>query len=330
MSVRRPLLSIVTIIAFAFLLAGCGSRKEPEQQPFVIGLVTNNPNGLTNIRGFRDGLAELGYVEGENVSYVFAGRPVSGDELDETLTNLVQSDVDLIFTAGTPTGVAAHAITTGTGIPVVFGVIADPVSAGVMDDLTIPGGNMTGVRLSDNQGRRLQFLLDLAPGIRTVLVPFNPDDPAPSSALDQIIPVAKDLGLEIVQGHARTAGEAAGLMEHFPEDVDAIFMVPDSVVNAHIQELVALAIERKLPLSGPSMIQVEQGALTAYGIIHHNVGVQASAIADLILRGADPGTLPVQTAEVSLGINLQTAQAIGLDVSPDLIQQAGFIVRVAQ
>jgi putative tryptophan/tyrosine transport system substrate-binding protein len=148
--------------------------------------------------------------------------------------------------------------------------------------------------------------------------------------VDQIMPISQQLGLEIVQCHAQTEGEVPALLETIPGDVDAIFMLPDSVVNSHIQKFVTLATERKLPLSGPSMIQVEQGALTAYGFVHREVGIQAAAIADLILKGARPGSLPVQTAEAFLGINLQTARAIGLEISSDLIQRAEYVVRSAR
>jgi len=320
---------LVAACVAVVLLLGCSNSDDDGSETVVVGLVTNNSNGLANISGFQDGMSDLGYVEGRNVSYVFSGNPVNSADLEATFLDMVEREVDLIFTAGTPTGVAAHAATRETEIPVVFGVIADPIAAGVMQDLTTPGGNMTGVRLSENQGRRLQLLLDLAPDIERIWVPHNPDDSAAADAVNQLTSVAGSLGVELVAGFARTDEEVVEAIRSIPMDIDAIFMVPDSVVNARIENLVDLAIERKLPLSGPSMIQVEQGALTAYGIIHREAGRQASAMADLILKGAQSGALPVQTAEAFLGLNLNTARIIGLDVTPDLVQQAEFIVPVA-
>jgi putative ABC transport system substrate-binding protein len=326
---RAVLIALIPPILVLSVL-GCGKNRSGPSEQFVIGLVTNNPNGLENLRGFRERMTELGYREGKNVTYLFAGEPVNGEALDTEISRMVEAKVDLIFTAGTPTGVAAHRITQGTGVPVVFGVIADPVQAGVLSDLTNPGGNITGVRLSENQDRRLQFLLELAPSVRKVFVPYNPEDPAPGDAVAQISRVARGLGVEIVTGHARNDEEVTVLLQNVPNDVDAIFMLPDSTVNRRAAELNALAIERKLPLSGPSMIQVEQGALTAYGIIHKNAGAQAAEIAEQVLRGAAPGSLPVRTAEAYLGINLTTAEAIGLEIAPDLIQQAEFVVRAQE
>jgi putative ABC transport system substrate-binding protein len=240
---------------------------------------------------------------------------------------MVAAKVDLIFTAGTPTGVAAFEMTRGTGIPVVFGVIADPVAAGVLTNPTHPGGNITGVKLNPNQDIRLSLLLELAPGIQRVYVPYNPDDPAPRSSVIEVEKFAEAVGIEIVEGFARSNDEVTRLLNHIPADIDAVFMLPDSTVNARADELVAVALQRKLPLSGPSMIQIEEGALMAYGILHREAGRQAAHIADQILRGAVPGDLPVETAESYLGVNLDTAAAIGLEVPADFLQQAELVIR---
>jgi putative ABC transport system substrate-binding protein len=286
-------------LSLLFLLVACGSVEG--DQHFTVGLVTNNPNGLKNVQGFRDGMTELGYIEGENITYIFSETPLKGDDLDTALENMVAENVDLIFTAGTPTGVAAHRITEGTGVPVVFGVIADPIDAGVMDDLTTPGGNMTGVKLSQNQDRRLELLVEVAPDIQRVFFPYNPDDAAPTSAMSQIVELAPELGIEVVEGFAHNDEEVIALLDNLPEDIDAIFMLPDSTINARVADLVAIAIERGLPVSAPSMTQVEDGVLMAYGIIHHEAGAQAASIANLILKGTDPGSISVQTAEYYFG-----------------------------
>lgn len=309
---------------------GCNASTTQEVSHFTIGLVTNNINGMRNVEGFRDGMTDLGYIEGENITYLFAGEPVNGEALDTALQELVDQGVDLIFTAGTPTGVAAYRIITGTGIPVVFGVIADPVEAGVIKDITFPGGNMTGVKLDQSQDRRLELLLEIAPGIRRVLVPYNPDDSAATSAVNQIVDLAQELGVEFVLAKVRTDQEVEELLANFPANLDAIFLVPDSVVNAHLEEFVSLANQLKLPVSGPSTAQVEEGALMTYGFIHSAVGIQAARMADQVLRGANPGEMPIETAENFLAINLVTADEIGLQIPDEILRQAEIIIRVEE
>ena len=326
--------SVVLLLTLAtvsgLFVAACSPSPESLTH-FRVGLVTNNRNGLKNIQGFKDGMTALGYREGENVTYLFAGVPVKGLALETAFTNFVQTKVDLIFTAGTPTGVAAHRLTKDTNIPVVFGVIADPIAAGVMQNLTRPGGNMTGVRLSPNQARRLQFLLEIAPNATRIFVPFNPQDAASSSAVAQVQEMAQDLGMHILEGIARNTRHVDVLLTRLAsEDLDAIFLVPGTTVNARLQDILAVAQQRRLPVSAPSTLQVHQGALTTYGFIHQRAGAQAARIADQILKGTPPGHIPVETAEFFLAINLHTAETMGLEVPYALLQKADLIIRDAK
>ena len=325
--ISRGLLLVVILLNFVACTEQRGDAPQAKSR-FVVGLVTNNPNGMKNVEGFRRALSQLGYTEGRVIEYRYAGEPTRGQALDAVLEGWVKEGADLIFTAGSPTGVAAHRITRGTGIPVVFGVIADPIRAGIMTDLSRPGGNMTGIMLSPNHSRRLELLLEITPKIRRVYVPYNPGDSAPASAFGYLETAAAQLGIEIVSGRASSQDEVNDLLNSVPDDVDAIFLLPDSTVNRRQQDFIELGIRRKIPVSGPSIIQVEKGALISYGIVHSEAGAQAAVIADQILRGAIPGDLPVQTAEFYLGINLQTAQAIDLEVPYGILQRAHTIVRV--
>jgi putative ABC transport system substrate-binding protein len=196
-----------------------------------------------------------------------------------------------------------------------------------MKNLSRPDGNMTGVKLSQSQARRLELLREAIPGTRRVLVPYNPDDFAPSSAVRQIEKIAPDLGLELVKAHAHARDEVAALLSELPVNLDAIFLVPDSTVNSRLKDVLAVAFERRLPVSGPSMAQVEGGALMTFGFVHREVGTQAARIAGRVLEGAKPSELPVETAEFFLGFNLQSAQTLGLEIPEPMLQQAQFIVR---
>ena len=161
----------IICVCICFWFIACDSQDKATSKPFLIGLITNNPNGMRNVQGFRDGLKTLGHTEGADINYLFAGEPIANKNLTNALEEMVLAKVDLIFTAGTSTGIAAQKVTNGTDVPVVFGVIADPVGSGVIQDLTHPGGNMTGVKLSQSQDRRLELLLDIAPKAKNIFVP---------------------------------------------------------------------------------------------------------------------------------------------------------------
>ena len=293
----------------------------------IVGMISNNPNGIRNILGFRSGLSNHGYKDGESVMLLFSGKPTASDQLEATVKEMVDEGADLIFTAGTPTGIAAYNVTRDAGVPVVFGVIADPVSAGVLTDLSRPGGNMTGVMLSENQARRLQLLHNLLPDVKRVLFPYNPEDAAPVSAVAQLEQPAREMGLTLVHALARNDQDVTEFFDEFPDDIDAVFMLPDSTFNRRQDELIALAVERGLPVSGPSTAQVEAGAVMSYGIVHHEVGIQAARIAAQILRGAEPGTIPVEIADYYLTFNVAAADRIGLSLSQSVLQQADVILR---
>ena len=186
---------------------------------------------------------------------------------------------------------------------------------------------MTGVKLGVDQSRRLELLLEVAPDTERILIPFNPTDTAASTAVEQVMQLADDLGVELILGPVTTNGEVETLIETISPDLDAIFLVPDSLVNSHLALILAAASEYRLPTSGPSTAQVEEGALTSYGFVHHAAGVQAARIADRVLKGADPGTLPVEDTESFLAINLETADELGLEISDDILQQADVIIR---
>ena len=321
---------VTAILLISPLLAGCDHDHELEesapQNQITVGLITNNPNGLRNVEGFRSELTGLIEARGSAVEFRFSGKPTAKNELNAQLQAFVDEPVDLIFTAGTPTGVAAYRVTGESGVPVVFGVIANPLTAGVMTDLTRPGGNMTGVMLAQNQARRLSIFAEMLPARKRILVPFNPDDAAPASAVAQLPPIADQLGIELVLSEARNNDAVNQLLADFPA-VDAVFLVPDSTVNRRLKDLLDLCEQRKIPVSGPSAAQVEAGALMTYGFIHKDAGAQAARIADRILRGADPATTPVETAESYLQVNLASAERIGLQISDNLLQRTDVILR---
>lgn len=317
----------ILILTLIFFIVSCNATEN--SKIFTVGLLTNSSNGLRNIEGFKEGMKIFGYVEGENITYIFSGEPTSeADDLASALQAMIEANVDLIFTAGTPTGVAAYKATQGTNIPVVFGVIADPIISNVVDNLENPGGNITGVQLSQNQTRRLESLLRLIPQAKKILIPYDDSDgTSGSSAVAQLDVITSQLNIELVKVGVHNDEDVTNLFANFPDDVDAIFMVPDNMINPHFGELLAIANERKLPISGPSTAQVEEGALTTYGFIHTEVGAQAARIAHQILQGANPGKIPVETAEFFLAINLKNAEIIGVEIPQQLLEQTQTIYR---
>jgi putative ABC transport system substrate-binding protein len=294
------------------------------QKTYTIGVVNLAPGLDTAMEGFKEGMAELGYVEGENVAYIYEGATKSIDVLDSVAQGLVEADVDLILSITTPATLAAQRATAGTDIPVVFVPVTDPVGAGIVDSLRNPGGNITGITFGAQEARRLEWLIQVAPTIEEIYVPYNPDDRSAVLALEVVSEAAVALGVELITHEARNNEEITAAVENTPGEADAIFLLPDSLLGGRATEFVALQLPTSAANPGDLTMH---GVLTSYGVEQSSAGKQAARLADQILQGVKPSDLPVEMADFYLAINLKTAKAIGLDVPYEILQQADIIVR---
>jgi putative ABC transport system substrate-binding protein len=316
---------VILLVITGLLLADCGSA--PKTKIYTIGVLNPSVNQEVTVRGFKEGMTELGYAEGKNVTYIYDGA-VSADKLDAVAQGLVKAKVDLILAITTSATKAAQKATAGTDIAVVFIPVTDPVGAGVVASLTKPGGNTTGVTPATQEGKRLEWLLQVAPKIKQIYIVYNPKDQSPVLALKTVSETAAKLGVELITREVSTTEEAMVAFKNIPREVDAIFFLPDSMVNARGADPYKIATEFGLPTSGPNVATVNDGALTAYGVdLSIAARQQAARLASQILRGTKPADLPVETTQLFSAINLKTAQAIGLDIPDDILRQANIIIR---
>ena len=319
---KAQFLLIVTLIAL--LLSGCGGANSPKT--YTIGLVNVSVNLEPLLESFKAGLAEAGYVEGKNVTYIYDG-PVSADALPSLLENLKAKKVDLVYTLGTPASLQAKKNLEGTDIPIVFSIVNDPVKSGIVLDVLKPGGNITGVQLGSVIFKRVEWLLAVAPGIKRLDVIHNPTDAGSVQGLAELTKAAAQFNLELKVREASTTEEITAAVNYIPDDVDGIFILPATTITSQVKVLIKVANERKLPLSAPAISDVQDGGLTSFGWESKTLGQQAARMADQVLRGAKTSDLPIETADSVLGLNMKTANLIGLNIPADVIRQAIVIVR---
>lgn len=321
----RPQSLVVTLLIVAgLLLAACGT---PQPQTVTIGVVNLSLALNPVFDGFKAGMADLGYVEGQSVTYIYAGPVGSIEALEPAIQDLKTQDIDLLLALSTPATLQAKHAVKGTDIPVVFAPVNDPVGSGVVDNLRNPGGNLTGIQVGGFVPKELEWLLTIAPDTTHLFVPYNPDDSSAVQGMVALDEAADKLGIEIVVGEAHTPDEIMSAIDTIPEEVDAIFLPPDNLMTAHIDDFVAVALERDIPISSVAYPQAEAGALMSYGPDFFRLGEQVARLADKVLQGTSPADLPIETAEFFLSINLQTAEAIGLDIPDTVLRQADNIIR---
>jgi putative ABC transport system substrate-binding protein len=317
-------------IAILFILAGvlltsCGSEQT---KSYTVGMINVVPALDENVTGFKEGMAELGYIEGENITYIYDGATVDLDKLDAVAQGLVAAEVNLIFSVTTPATKAAKQATAGIDLPVVFGAVTDPVGAGVVNSLRQPGGNITGVTFGVQEARRMEWLVRIAPAIKKIYIPYNPEDQSPVLALAAVRPIALKLGVELITREIRNPEELKAAIENIPAEADAVFLSPDSLLSTRLPDLVEAATRLKLPVSGAHVGVVKtMGVLTSYGSDQILTGKQAARLADQIFQGVKPSDLPVETADFHLAINLKVAKAIDLDIPDEILRQAEIIIR---
>jgi len=325
-NVRNPIaLIILSLMIVSLLLTACGTSTTPAAKPYTIGIVSYVSVLEPVIKGFKEGMAELGYVEGENVTYIYNGVVEPDAEvIDTEIQNLLAKNVDLLFTVGNLTTSRAKQAVEGTDIPVVFGAVINPVGEGFVESIAHPGGNLTGVQGANNAAKAMEWLLKITPGLDKIYLPYNPDDAISMSLLPGLQETASVLGVELVLGEVQSVDEAAVAIESLPEDIDAILRVPTPSLYPN-DALSQAAIKRGLPM-GASLALDEAVLVTITGDLF-GTGKQTARIAHSVIQGANSADLPVETSDFISTINLKTADAISLHISDDFLRQVDNIIR---
>lgn len=320
------ILSLVTMFFLTLLFINYPQNKTSKPTFTVAHLKLSSVDNLT-FEGFRAGMAELGYIEGQQVTYLQHPLVNSVKQLDEVATDYASNkDIDLILSSSTPATLAVQRVTKGTGIPVVFAPVNDPIAAGIVTDLKRPSANLTGIRLPVRDKIRFNFLFKLSPTVKVVLLPYNAKDKSSVLSLTSAEKAAQLHEIIIKKKPVTNKSELDELLAGIGNDFDAIFLPRDSLVEGYINDFVAVAKKLKIPLSAPSSQQAKAGALFSYGHEHRKIGGQAARLVDQILKGFSPSELPVETAQEYLIINLKTAKAIDLDIPDHLLRQADDII----
>ena len=281
------------------------------------------------VKGFRDGLKEAGYKEGENIIVEVEDVKGARSQLQGALDELVRKRTDVIFTTGTRATLAAMAATKE--IPIVFRHPADPVMLGLVKNANRPGGNVTGVAafsLDANQ-KRLEVLKQIFPNLRRIHIfydannRFSPDNFA---AAEQS---ARQLKLEVIEHPVKTAREfKSSLAQMEVSPGDAIFQIADDLIESQGSVLLEEAKKRRMATMFHSEVWASKGSLAAYGPNYYEMGRQAADLVQKILKGAHPRDLAVAHAsKFDLAINLRTARSIGLKVPAELLKKADKVIR---
>jgi putative ABC transport system substrate-binding protein len=317
------------ILIVAFLAATVVAQAQPAPRVHRIGVLLHNgaPPGL--LEAFREGLHELGYLEGRNIVIELRNAAGKNERLSALVNDLLRLKVDVILAVNTP---AAQAVKKATAtVPVVITRIGDPVQAGLVASLGRPGGNVTGLSFMHTEfsAKRLELLRELLPGLSRVVALFNADNPSHTPQIAEMGRASSQLGLEFLPLAVRDPSDFPGVFKAATRArAEALIVLDDTEITQHRSQILKLAAAHSLPVISRYKDFTEAGGLIAYGPSLPALYRRAAYYVDRILKGAKPADLPVeQPMKFELVINLKTAQALGLTIPPHIILQAEELIR---
>jgi putative ABC transport system substrate-binding protein len=319
----------VAVGVAATILAPLSADAQPTGNARRLGLLSSGTGDTPAVAAFRQGLRELGWIEGQNIviDYRFAEGRL--DRLPDLAAELVGLKVDVIAAGPTPPALAAKKA-TGT-IPIVMLGAAEPVELGLIASLARPGGNVTGLSWSVNLeiiAKGLELLKETVPRIRRVAILWNPANPAQALGVGELKVAARSLGLQLELVEARGSDEFDDAFAVIAQKrAEAILVAADALFVVHRARLAELEARDRLPSIHGLRQNVDAGGLMSYGPSTAAVWRRAAVFVDKILKGAEPADLPVeQPSKYELVINLKTAKVLGLTIPQSLRLRADQVI----
>ena len=323
---RREFIALLGGAAVAWPVAG---HAQQAGNVYRIGFLWDGPSVLPdNIEAFRQGLRDLGYVEGRNLAIEYRWAEGKPDRMRELAEELVRLKVDVIIA---PSSIYTEAAKRATStIPIVFIVHADPLHTGHVASLARPGGNVTGLSLmmTETNVKGLELFKEALPGLSRVAVIFDPATPSHTPGLKAVETAGPSLGLRVQPVPARSAAEYEGAFAAIVrERAEAVLVLLTPLFVAGTKPLAELALRHRLPSLYGLRHHVEAGGLMSYSADRADLWRRGAIFVDKILKGARPAELAVQQpTKFELVINLRTAKTLGIAIPPSLLARADEVI----
>jgi putative tryptophan/tyrosine transport system substrate-binding protein len=317
--------------AIAIILSGGAAIAEAQQAKLSrIGFLSASYAGAmtSNVDAFRQGLRELGYVEGRNIIVEYRWAEGKADRLPELAAELERLKVDAIVSAGPSATHGAKQASART--PIVMAFDADPVGSGFVASLARPGGNITGLSIlaPEVSGKQLDVLKQIVPKLTRVTIVGDSKEPANARSLQETERGAAALGVQVHYIDRRASKDPEDIFRAArKENADALVVLVTSMSRAEIAQLAAIAAKNRLPAMYPWASMVDAGGLITYSVRREDLYRRAATYVDKILKGAKPAELPVELPyKFELVINLRAAKEIGLSIPVGVLSRADRII----
>jgi putative tryptophan/tyrosine transport system substrate-binding protein len=325
---RRQFASLGVAVA---TLVATGSRAQQSTNLPRIGWLwqgkpTGNPHEVT---GFRQGLKDFGYVEGQSVVVDYRFAEGQSDRIAALATELIQLRPDVLVGVGSP---VIRAIKDMAGNTPIVSLSGNPVGSGFVTSLARPGGHITGISMMQGigglTGKRIELLKDALPAAARIGLMFNPDYAFAAASIEQAQQVASRRGLVLVPAPARHSGDIDETLARLAQErIDAVNIEPDAPFISYQREVAKLLLQYRIPAGSELRLLIESGGLISYGPSIFSAARRMAYFVDRILKGANPADLPVeQASKFELVINLRTARLLDIELPPILLARADEVI----
>jgi putative ABC transport system substrate-binding protein len=320
----KKLMAFVLVIAVAMsMMVGCGAKEDGK---VTVGIGQFADHGsLDNCRdGFLAGLAEAGYVEGENLEVLLENAQADTGTAGQIATNFVSNKVDLICAIATPMAQSAFGAAKDTDIPVIFTAVTDPILAELAKEDGTPNGNTTGTSDKLPVEKQLEMIRQVLPEAKTIGIMYSTSEVNSVSAIEEYKVAAGSYGFEIIESGISTAADIPLAADNLLEKVDCINNLTDNTVVSSLPVILQKAAAKNIPVFGSEVEQVKIGCLATVGLDYYDLGMQTGAIAAQILQGEKKASeINFEVIEeASFYGNSAVATNLGITLPEDLVKSA--------
>ena len=327
---RREFFTLASGVIAAWPFVAHAQQGEHVRRLAVLmsGTPEADPEAQARVAALRQGLKELGWVEGRNLVIDYRWGVTDVGRMRTYATELVALKPDVVFAA--PSTALAQMQRVTRTIPIVFAQVSDPVSSGFVASLAHPGGNITGFALYEFAlgAKWLELLKQIAPSVTRIAVIYDPATPSAAGFLPLIEAASRSLGVDVIVHSVHEPSEIERIVGAFAAEPNGgLIAIPSNVVGAQRDFIVSLANRNRLPSISAFRSYAAAGGLASYGVDNIDLYRRAASYIDRILKGEKPRNLPVQEAsKFALIINARTAKALGLTVPPTLLARADEVI----
>lgn len=309
----------------AVLAAGLATPVAAADTLIAVTAIVEHPALDAARDGVKDGLAEAGYVDGDNITFTYEsaqGQPATAAQIAR---QFVGDGAAVIVPISTPSAQAALAATKD--IPIVFTAVTDPEGAQLISSMDMPGGNVTGISDLSPLADHLALIKEITPDVANLGVLFNPGEPNSVSLVTILKEIAGDYGITIIESPATKSADAQQAARALVGRADAMYVPTDNTVVSALEAVIAVAEENDLPLYSGDTDSVNRGALASVGFNYYDVGLQTAELVVLVLNGENPGDIPARVATgTDLFVNTGAAERMGVTLPQAVIDRANTVV----